>query len=83
MPYRWVKGPLHNHLRLSVSGVDGEVVEPPVLVSRLEADPSPAAVPGVEGQGVGGLVDGPVVNLVNGGLVRIRVHVVGTVCKIQ
>ena len=58
-------------------------MEPPVLVSRLEADPAPATVLGIEGQGVGRLVDGSVVNLVNGCLVCIRVHVISTVYKIK
>ena len=49
------------------------------LVSRLEAGPAAAALPDVEGQRVGGLVDGALVHLVNRRLVRVRVHVVGTV----
>ncbi len=46
---------------------------------RLEADPTTSAVPGVEGQRVGGLVDGAVVDLVDGRLVSVGVHIVGAV----
>jgi hypothetical protein len=31
-PHRWVQRPLHDHLRLCVPRVDGQVVKPPVLV---------------------------------------------------
>ena len=50
-------------------------------MSGLEADPATAAVLGVERQRVGGLVDGSVVDLVDGGLVRVGVHVVGAVWR--
>ena len=46
---------------------------------RLEADPTTSTVPGVEGQRVGGLVDGAIVDLVDGRLVGVGVHVVGAV----
>ena len=49
------------------------------LVSRLEACPPAAALPDVEGERVGGLVDGALVHLVDRRLVRVRVHVVGAV----
>ena len=48
-------------------------------MTGLETRPSPSALSDIEGQGVGGLVDGALVDLVDGGLVRVRVHVVGTV----
>ena len=51
----------------------------PNLMAGLQTRPAPSALPDVERQSVGGLVDGALVNLVDGRLVRVRVHVVGTV----